>query len=206
MKIQRNSWSLNGLNREMQNFAGADIISVVNSRRMKRAVAIIGLIAAGIFGGQTVRGGDFDPIFGFYRPELFANVDNTGLLRNLPVTEYLDGRLPGSTALGRMGTAPVGNFSTALASAEPRQKGNPVSGPVKDPKDGKDYSSVEAMAFEKASLTWTGGEVGFMYGHASGKFGGDTFSSYIMGGVGNDHLQINVGAGYEETNFSRSRH
>jgi hypothetical protein len=190
----------------VQNFAGADIISVVNSRVMKRAVAIIALIAAGIFAGQTARAGDFDPIFGFYRPELFANVDSTGLLRNLPMSEYLDGRLPGSTALGRMGTAPVGNFSTALASAEPRQKRNPVSGPVKDPKDGKDYSSVEAMAFEKASLTWTGGEVGFMYGHASGKFGGDTFSSYIMGGVGNDHMQINVGAGYEETNFSRSRH
>jgi hypothetical protein len=105
-----------------------------------------------------------------------------------------------------MGTAPVGNLPTALVSSESRQKGKAVSGPVKDPKDGKDYSSVEAMAFEKASLTWTGGEVGFMYGHATGKFGGDTFTSYIMGGVGNDHLQINVGAGYEETHFSRSRH
>jgi hypothetical protein len=205
VKIQCNSWSLNGLNREMQNFAGADIISVVNSRVMKRAVAIIGLVAAGVFAGQTARAGDFDPIFGFYRPELFANVDTSGLLRNLPMTEYLDGRLPGSTPLGRMGTAPVGNFPTALVSAGPRQKTNTVSGPVRDPKDGKDYSSVESMAFEKASLTWTGGEVGFMYGHASGKFGGDTFSSYIMGGVGDDHLQINVGAGYEETNFSRSR-
>ncbi len=206
MKIQRNPWPFNRLNREMQNFPGVDIISIVNSLRMKRAVAIIGLIAAGLFTGQISRGSDFDPIFGFYRPELFANVDNTGLLRNLPVTEYLDGRLPGSTALGRMGTAPVGNFSTALASAEPRQNGNTVSGPVRDPKDGKDYSSVEAMAFEKASLSWTGGEVGFMYGHASGKFGGDTFSSYILGSVGDDHLQINVGAGYEETHFSRSHH
>jgi hypothetical protein len=30
------------------------------------------------------------------------------------------------------------------------------------------------------------------------------YSSYIVGGVGNDHLQINVGAAYSETNFSRS--
>ena len=63
------------------------------------------------------------------------------------------------------------------------------------------------MAMEKASLSWTGGEVGFFYGHsAGGKFGGDEFGSYILGGVGNDHLQINVGAGYEESHFSRSRH
>src|SRR4029077_12804407 len=116
------------------------------------------------------------------------------------------GRLPGSTALGRMGTAPVGNFPTGLVSAEPqpRAKGNSVSGPVKDPKDGKEYSSVESLALEKASLVWTGGEIGFLYGHSSGKFCGDEFSSSILGGVGNDHLQINVGAGYEESHFSRS--
>ena len=96
----------------------------------------------------------------------------------------------------------------ALVSAEPHQKtNNAVSGPVKDSKDGKDYSSVESMAVEKASLTWTGGEIGFFYGHsASGKFSGDEFGSYIMGGVGNEHLQINVGAAYEESRYSRSRH
>ena len=196
----------------MQNFAGVGIISIVNSSIMKRALAIMGLLAAGVLTAQTARAGDFDPIFGFYRPELFASVDTSGLLRDLPITEYLNGRLPGSSALGKMGTAPVmgttggGNNPTALVSVEPRRKGNTVSGPVKDPKDGKDYSSVESMAVEKASLTWTGGEVGFMYGHASGKFGGDTFSSYILGSVGNDNLQINVGAGYEETHFSRSHH
>src|SRR4029077_16367319 len=129
--------------------------------------------------------------------------------------------MPGSTSLGRMGTAPVANFPVALVSAEPRNfraKTNSVSGPVMDPKDGKDYSSVESMAMEKASLSWTGGEVGFMYGHGSGRFGGveistfilggagDEFITYILGGVGNDHLQINVGAAYDETHFSHSRH
>jgi hypothetical protein len=195
----------------VQNFTGVGIISVVHSSIMKRALAIMGLLAAGALAAQTARASDFDPIFGFYRPELFASVGTSGLLHDLPITEYLNGRLPGSTALGKMGTAPVmgttggGNYPNALVSAEPRRKGNTISGPVKDPKDGKDYSSVESMAVEKASLTWTGGEVGFMYGHASGKFGGDTFSSYILGSVGNDNLQINVGAGYEETHFSRSR-
>jgi hypothetical protein len=191
----------------MEKLTKRDSISAVNVRRIKRALLVVlsltGFTAVAL---PAARAGDFDPIFGFYRPELFASVDTSGLLRDLPITEYLDGRLPGSTALGKMGTAPVGNLPNALVSAESRQKGKAVSGPVKDPKDGKDYSSVEAMAFEKASLAWTGGEVGFMYGHATGKFGGDTFTSYIMGGVGNDHLQINVGAGYEETHFSRSRH
>lgn len=191
----------------MKDFTGILGRSVFNYPVMKRLLAaVVGFVGILIFTAQIARASDFDPIFGFYRPELFASVDTSGLLRDLPITEYLDGRLPGSTALGKMGTAPVGNLPTALVSSEPRQKGKAVSGPVKDPKDGKDYSSVESMAVEKASLTWTGGEVGFMYGHATGKFGGDTFTSYIMGGVGDDHLQINVGAGYEETHFSRSRH
>ena len=189
----------------MKNSAGGETDLVVNSRLMKRALGFVCLAVAASFATQTLRAGDFDPIFGFYRPELFASVDTAELLRDLPLTEYLSGHLPGSTALGRMGTAPVGNFPTALVNAEPRRKTNNVaSGPVKDPKDGKDYSSVESMAAEKASLSWTGGEVGFMYGHSSGKFGGDEFTSYIMGSVGNEHLQINVGAGYEETHYSRS--
>src|SRR5437016_8548217 len=107
--------------------------------------------------------------FVFYRPEILTSVDGAALVRELPMTEFLDGRLPGSTTLGQMGTAPVANFPMALVSAEPRQKGSRVSGPVKDPKDGKDYSSAESMAVEKASLTWTGGEIGFFYGDSSGK-------------------------------------
>ncbi len=189
----------------MKNLAGGDIVLVVNFQLMKRAIAFSCLALAGIFAAPNLRAGDFDPIFGFYRPELFASVDTAALLRDLPMTEYLADRLPGSTTLGRMGTAKIANFPTALVTAEPHQKNNKVaSGPVIDPKDGKDYSSVESMAAEKAALTWTGGEVGFIYGHSSGKFGGDEFTSYIMGSVGNDHLQINVGAGYEETHFSRS--
>lgn len=191
----------------MKDFAGVGLVSVVNSRLMKGPLAaVIGLSGLAVFSQLTVRA-DFDPIFGFYRPELFATVDGSGLLQQLPMTGFLDGRMPGTTALGRMGTAPVGNFPVALVSAEPqpRVKGSSVSGPVKDPKDGKEYSSVESLAVEKASLVWTGGEIGFMYGHSSGKFGGDEFSSYLLGGVGNDHLQINVGAGYEESHFSRSR-
>src|SRR5690348_5839402 len=193
----------------MQDFAGARALSIVNCRVITRAeLAVLALVGAAIFSGQSVRAADFDPVFGFYRPELFTTVDGSTLLSDLPIHQYLGGRLPGSTTLGRMGSASDVNFSTGLVSAEPRSraKATSVSGPVRDPKDGKDYSSVESMAVEKGSLSWTGGEVGVMYGHATGKWGGDTVSSYIIGGVGNDHLQINVGAAYEETHYSRSRH
>ena len=172
----------------------------MNCNNMKRAIlAGIGFIGACVSASAQQ---PFDSVstFMLYRPEIFTEVDSSSLVADLPMRTFLDGRLPGSTALGRMGTAPVANFPMALVSAEPRHKGTSVSGPVKDSKDGKDYSSVESLAAEKASLAWTGGEIGFYYGHSSGKFGGDEFGSYITGGVGNDHLQINVGASYQEFN------
>jgi hypothetical protein len=174
---------------------------------MKRALlAVIFLVGFGLTAQQTARA-DFDPIFGFYRPELFSTIDSTDLVRDLSMREFLDGRLPGSTALGRMGSARSVDFEMTPNNPAPRHKANAVVGPVKDPKDGKDYSSSESLAVEKASLVWTGGEMGIFYGHsAGGKFSGDEFGSYIVGGVGNEHLQINVGAGYEESHFSRSRH
>jgi hypothetical protein len=167
---------------------------------MRRAILVgVGFVAL-CFSAVAQQPFDSVSTFMLYRPEIFTPLDSSSLVADLPVRTFLDGRLPGSTALGKMGTAPVGNFPMALASAEPRQKGSSVSGPVRDPKDGKDYSSTESLAVEKASLAWTGGEIGFLYGHSSGRFGGDEFTSYITGGVGNEHMQINVGAGYQEFN------
>ena len=176
---------------------------------MKRTLVLVGALVGFGLTLQFARASDFDPIFGFYRPELFRTIDSTDLVSSLSMRDFLDGRLPGSTALGRMGSARIVDFdmNSAAPNRVTRSKTNSVTGPVKDPKDGKDYSSAESLALEKASLSWTGGEVGFYYGHsASSHFDGDTFGSYIVGGVGNDNLQINVGAGYEESHFSRSRH
>ena len=190
----------------MQNFTGVRACSADNWDVIKGAFFTALTWATLSFPLAAQQPFDSASTFVFYRPEIFTSVDSAALVRELPMTEFLDGRLPGSTALGRMGTAPVANFPIALVSAQPRKKGT-VSGPVKDPKDGKDYSSAESMAMEKASLSWTGGEVGIFYGHsASGKYSGDEFGSYIMGSVGNEHVQITAGAGYEESHFSRSRH
>ena len=193
----------------MQSFVGGDKVFVVNSRLMKRGLAaMIALAGFGLATPQLLRA-EFDPIFGFYRPELFSTIDSGNLVGDLAIRDFLDGRVPGSSELGRMGTARVVDFemTSASANAAPRPKAHAaVGGPVKDPKDGKDYSSVESLALEKASLTWTGGEFGIFYGHsASSHYSGDEFGSYIMGGVGNEHLQINVGAGYEESHYSHKR-
>src|ERR1700688_983394 len=188
------------LNRLMlKDFAGVCGFSAFNSGMVKRALGVAGFLAL-CFPLAAQQPFDSASTFVFYRPEIFTSVDSAALVRELRMTEFLDGRLPGSSALGRMGTAPVANFPMGLVSAEPGQKRTSVSRAVKDPKDGKDYSSAESLAMEKASLAWTGGEVGFFYGHSSGKFGGDEVGSYITGGVGNEHLQINVGASQQEFN------
>ena len=189
----------------MKDFTGVWGGSVFNSLLMKRLFLAAIVVPLTTLSFLPSRAGDFDRVFGFYRPELFGNFDYSDLVRDLPMRGFLDGRVPGTSALGRMGTAPVANFPIAFLSAEPRERHSAARQHVVDPKDGKDYSSSESFAAEKASLVWTGGEVGFYYGHGSGKWSGNQFGSYITGGVGNEHLQINVGAAYEESHFSRSR-
>src|SRR5260370_37095351 len=145
---------------KMQNSAGVCRCSALNSVMFKRALGVAAFIAL-CFPLAAQQPFDSNSTFVFYRPDIFTSVDSSALVRELSMTELLDGRLPGSTPLGRMGTAPVANFSMPLASAEPRRKGTSVSGPVKDPKDGKDYSAREALAAGRASLVWAGAEIGF---------------------------------------------
>jgi len=175
---------------------------------IKRALLVaLGLLALcfPVAAQQTNRTDGFDAAaaLALYRPEIFASVDSSVLVRDLPMLTFLDGRLPGSTALGRMGMAPVANLPVALVSAAKVQKINasPVSG-----KDGKD--SPRELVSPPLNPVYYGGEVGFFYGHSSGKFGGDEFGTYIEGGVGNDKFQINAGAAYQEWNgrVPRFRH
>jgi len=183
----------------MQDFTGVCGFSAVNSLMIKRALLVVGVLALcfPVAAQQNNRTDEFDAAaaLALYRPEIFTSVDSSLLVRDLPMLTFLDGRLPGSTALGRMGTAPVANLPVALVSAAPAQKTNAssVSG-----KDGKD-SSAEVMT-SPLNPVYYGGEVGVFYGHSSGKFGGDEFGTYIEGGVGNDKFQINAGASYQEWN------
>jgi hypothetical protein len=170
---------------------------------IKRALLVVGFLALcfPLAAQQMIPSLDASSAFAFYRPEIFSAVDSLALIDRLPVLNFLDGtRLPVSSEMGRMGTAPLdlpslAYMSVAYVSAAKVQKANaaPISG-----KDGKD-SSAEVMS-SPSSPYYYGGEIGFMYGHSSGKFGGDEFGTYIEGGVGNDKFQINAGASYQEWN------
>jgi hypothetical protein len=64
------------------------------------------------------------------------------------------------------------------------------------------YSSDKLVDF-RPSPTYAGGEVGFLYGRSTGKFGGDFKQGYIIGEVGNERFHISVGAAYEDSTTSR---
>ena len=164
---------------------------------MKRAVSAgIGFLALcfSMTAQQTVT---FDQL-NLYRPEVLSTMDCSTLLQRLPMLALLDGHyLPASSELGRMGTAPVDFFSDVSFTIAEVQR--IIVRPDHSKDSGKD-SPAEVMN-PPASPIYYGGEVGFLYGHSSGKFGGDLFQSYLVGGVGNDKFQISVGASYEESNW-----
>ncbi|MEP7015689.1 MAG: hypothetical protein ABI925_09630 [Verrucomicrobiota bacterium] len=149
---------------------------------------------------------DASSTFALYRPEIFTTVDSSTLIDRLPVRIFLDGtRFPVSSEMGRMGMTPldfpaiafmspvtIAHMSVSRVHRGPRADGKDFS------KDGKD-SSAEVMGAPLNPLQY-GGEAGVYYGHASGKFGGDEFGSYMMGSVGNDKFQISAGASYQEWN------
>src|SRR5437588_8997923 len=63
-------------------------------------------------------------------------------------------------------------------------------------------SSKEVIDVQRTGLfDYAGGEVGFLYGRSTGKFGGDYKQAYIIGGVGDDKFHISAGASFEESSW-----
>ena len=60
-------------------------------------------------------------------------------------------------------------------------------------------SSKEVAAVRRPVFDYAGGEIGFLYGRSTGKFARDFEQGYIVGGVGNEHIQISAGAAYEHS-------
>jgi len=135
------------------------------------------------------------------RPEIFTNIDSAVLIDDLALLALLDGRLPVSTALGRMGMAPLDLFPVAFFRVLDGQKVDAALVHRTERKDsgteGKD--SPGEMMSSSLSPVYYGGEVGILYGRWSGKFGGDFLQTYIVGQVGNEKFQITAGAAYEES-------
>src|SRR5713101_2487984 len=179
-------------------FAGARGFLAVNSLMIKRAL-VAGLGFLGfcfpLSAQQTNHADEFDAAasLALYSPEIFSMVDSSALIHDLPVLALLGGqRLPVFSALGRMGTAPLDLPPVASLRVAHVQKANvsPVYG--KDP-PGDVINSQSNQDY------YYGGEVGFLYGRSTGRFGGDLFQTYILGEVGNEKVHITVGAAYEES-------
>ncbi len=60
-------------------------------------------------------------------------------------------------------------------------------------------SSKDVVTAQRPLFDYAAGEVGFLYGRSTGKFGREVEAGYILGEVGNDKFQINVGASYENS-------
>jgi hypothetical protein len=186
----------------VQNFTGAYGFSRVNYLVIARGIfAVLGLInfSFTVSAQQASRVNDFNPAssLALYHPEIFTSIDSSVLIHDLPQLALLDGRLPVSTALGRMGMSSVDFSSRALlADADYPRTGTSA-----------EYKSVAPREVSPLRLSpeFITGEVGFLYGRSTGKHGGDLFGSYIEGTTGNDKFQISVGASYEEFNNHFSR-
>ena len=95
------------------------------------------------------------------------------------------------------------NSDRNLAQNSPgrRQKG--------DSKSVASYSkdtSTESVTLHKQLWENVHGEVGFLYGRSvGGRVSQDIESGYIFGTVGDEKLQISVGASYERSNYSFDR-
>ncbi len=178
---------------------------------MKRAFWV-GLCVLGLgfpAGAQQINPSlDASYAFALYRPEIFNMVDGSTLIERLPVRTFLDGTLlPFSTALGRMGTAPLELPSLAFVSVTKTKKASASPARRTDGKDfetdGKD--SPDDVMISQSNPLHYGGEVGAFYGAWSGKYSGDAMGTYMQGSVGNDKFQINVGASYQEWNVNNPR-
>ena len=88
-----------------------------------------------------------------------------------------------------------------LPSFDPSQPMSMAYLPSTERRDSLDRI-IELEAQNK--IRW-GGEVGFLYGKSTGKYGREDFAGYIMGTVGNEYFSINVGYLHQETTFNVPR-
>jgi hypothetical protein len=188
-----------------QNFTGAHGLLAVSYLMTKRGllpvVVFLGLCfslaARQASGSPAGRGGTFT----LAQLRSMAVANNGSVLLQPSLFNSLDNPVFGfpfsnrdifslSTTFDLMGTSPRSFLPLSTAMESPG-----VSLPATSGKDSPD------RPFDlRPNFNYVTGEIGFVYGHSSGKFGGDYLEGYIFGEVGNDKIHINAGASYEEWN------
>ena len=88
-----------------------------------------------------------------------------------------------------------------LPSFDPSEPLNMAYLPSSDSKDAVD----RVIDLQSPSKIRFGGEIGFLYGKSTGKYGREDFAGYIIGTVGNEKFSINVGYLHQESTFNVPR-
>ena len=94
-----------------------------------------------------------------------------------------------STSFGTM--VATSDFLPTFSPVERRSVDSPA---MLDSKDSLD-DVVEMRAPDRV---YVGGEVGFLYGKSTGKYGREAFETYIIGTVGNEKFSITAGFHHQE--------
>jgi len=146
----------------------------------------------------------FNPALAFSlsQPNAFSSKDSFLLLHRGPVNAWSDGgRLASENALAGSGMVALDLFSGAYLPP-PDTFGPAPTNRARAASDsrpenfGTDPKDSPEMMMSPPDRFYYGGEIGFLYGHSIGKGSGDMMESYILGQVGNDHLQIRVEFNY----------
>jgi hypothetical protein len=95
-----------------------------------------------------------------------------------------------STSFGAMQA--TSNFLPTFSPVGPRSV---VAPSMLDSKDSLD----NVMEFESTNRVRVSGEVGFLYGKSTGKYGREDFLSYISGTVGNEYFSITASYLHQES-------
>lgn len=95
-----------------------------------------------------------------------------------------------STSFGAMQA--TSNFLPTFSPMGPRSVAAPATLDSKD-------STDNVMEFTSTDRIRAGGEVGFLYGKSTGKYGREDFQTYIIGTVGNDKFSITAGYLHQES-------
>lgn len=176
-----------------RDFAGALRVSIVNCHVIKRAA----LICLGVFmvfislRAEAPAQPSFQQL-SRYQPENLTTTDSVALLQRLPMLFFLDKQfLSASSELAPIPTVDE-VFPTVFLTAAQKPR---LSAGLVDPKD-----AGKTMEPPERHPIYYSGEIGTYFGHASGRVHGDAFGSYLESTVGDDHVQITIGASYDQFN------
>jgi hypothetical protein len=183
----------------LENFTGARYFWAENSL-MKRATLVVLGVLGFYFSASAQDTPGTGPALTLSRSEISSTAGSSLLLHSLPVMTFVDGqRLPASSGMGWLGMAPLVLSPDAPFSGAQVQKVNVNAAYRTDGKDsGRDSKDSPGEMISSLDRLYYGGEVGFLYGHSTGRFSGDLFETYMLGTVGNDKFQITVGTEYED--------